>query len=764
MKKLKIGVLMGGKSIEREVSFNSGRTICDHLDTHIYDVIPIFQSSAGQLFILPLRFAHRGKISDFEHRLKNEAKAISWDDLKQLVDFIYIALHGKFAEDGTLQGILEVLKIPYLGSKVLASALGMNKIFQKKILAKENIKTPKSIVISGNSISGQNKQDIEKKLKDLLNSENLNFPLIIKPSNEGSSFGISVANNIDSLLESIKIASNISSYNPGLQIEKKFLKIGVENSISVHEQDVIIEEYIKGMEFTCIIITDYITGKLIPLSVTEIVIEKDSNLFDYEQKYMPGRALKFTPARCSSENITRIQEACIKTMKVLGFTNIGRIDGFLTESNEIYIIDPNSLAGMAPSSFVFRQASEINMNHTDFINHLIKTELAQYNMLNDIESHKKNSDNKTKKLRVGVILGGRSHEKEISLESGRNILYKLSPDKYEAIPLFLNKNLEIFEINNKLLVRNSTKEIEEALTNDMLVQWSSLKDKIDFAFIGLHGAEGENGCIQGTLEMLEIPYNGSSVLTSALCMDKFKTNNFLRSQGFAVPNNLLISKDQWQDKKEECIQEIYKLNNFPLIIKPHDDGCSVLVTKAKNNLELTTAIENIFLDGKSFALIEECIKGTELTVGVIGNKSVQALPPSQVVTSKDILSIEEKFLPGAGENQTPALLSEETQELIKKTMVDAYIALNCKGYCRIDCFYQNEQESPTGKERVIILEVNTLPGMTPATCIFHQAAEVGIKPMDFIDLIIQLGLEEHKQVTVSHYFLRNKEKINNLQI
>lgn len=743
MKKLKVGVLMGGKSIEREVSFNSGRTICDHLDTHIYEVIPLFQNSEGKLFILPLRFLHRGKISDFENRLTNESQPISWDNLKNLVDFIYIAMHGKFAEDGTLQGILQILQIPYLGSKVLASAVGMNKIFQKKILAKENIKIPKYLVIPSYKINFY-ENNIDK-LEKLIESESLTFPLVIKPSTEGSSFGISIAHNLKMLLTNIKLASSIN-------LNK--------------QQDIIIEEYIKGMEFTCIIITDYNTGNLIPLSVTEIVIEKNSEFYDYEQKYMPGRALKFTPARCSTEAIQKIQTICIKAMNILGFTNIGRIDGFLTADNEVYITDPNSLAGMAPSSFVFRQAAEIGMSHTDFINHLIKTELVQYNMLNKIDINIDNNSNKqmAEKLKIGVILGGKSHEKEISLESGRNIIYKLSPEKYEAIPLFLNKDLKLYEINNKLLVRNSTKEIEEGLNENMSVEWSDLKNKIDFAFIGLHGAEGENGCLQGTLQMLGIPYNGSDVLTSALCMDKFKANNFLRSQGFDVPHNFLLSKEDWKKNKDNNLLEISSFGSFPFIVKPHDDGCSVLVSKVKNNAELIKSIENIFEDGKNFALIEECIKGTELTVGVIGNNTVQALPPSQVMTNKDILSIEEKFLPGAGENQTPALLKAETLELIKKTMVQAYIALNCKGYVRIDCFYQNEQESLTGKERVIILEINTLPGMTPATCIFHQAAEVGMKPMDFIDLIIQLGLEEHSKQELKHPFIHNqlKEKAKNI--
>ncbi len=295
------------------------------------------------------------------------------------------------------------------------------------------------------------------------------------------------------------------------------------------------------------------------------------------------------------------------------------------------------------------------------------------------------------------------------------------------------------------MVRNSTKEIAHGLTPEMKVLWSDLPSLADFVFIGLHGGEGENGCIQGALEMLGLPYNGSSVLASSICMDKFKTAQYLKSQRFEVPINYLLNKKQWQsDAKKELLQ-IYSAAAFPLIVKPHDDGCSILVHKVRNESELCAAVKAIFDDGKNYALIEECLTGMELTVGVLGNSDPRALPPSQALCAGDILSIEEKFLPGAGENQTPAPLPAQALDFIKKTIEASFKALNCKGYARIDCFYQSTLQSPTGNERLVLLEVNTLPGLTPATCIFHQAAEIGLKPMDFIDKIIELGFEEHTQ-------------------
>ncbi len=109
---LRVGVIFGGKSIEREVSFNSGRTICDHLDTQFFKTVPIFQSASGDLYLLPWRFLYRGKIADFQQRLEGEAQKIVWDDLPKFIDFMYLAMHGKWAEDGRVQAMLELLEIP----------------------------------------------------------------------------------------------------------------------------------------------------------------------------------------------------------------------------------------------------------------------------------------------------------------------------------------------------------------------------------------------------------------------------------------------------------------------------------------------------------------------------------------------------------------------------------------------------------------------------------------------------------------------------
>jgi len=717
---VRVGVLLGGKSIEREVSLNSGRTICDHLDIQLFQALPIFQAANGDLFLLPWSFLYRGKIADFEHRLEQEAKRVVWDQLSELIDFMYIATHGKHAEDGRLQAILELFNIPYLGSKVFGSSLGMNKFLHNHFLQHCGVLTPAGFSLSVQDVMSYDKESVQKKIE----SSHIAFPFVIKPHNEGSSFGVFVVHDQDELQERVKQSCFISG------------SVG---------QGVLIEEKLEGMEFTCIVITDYQTGELVAFPPTEILLQPNTEIFDYKQKYMPGAVHERTPAFCSQQDLKLIQETCIKTMRALEFTNMARIDGFLTKDKRVVIIDSNPLSGMGPSTFLFRQAAEVGIGHGQLINHLIKTELKSYNM-----ERKEIGKVIEKKIRVAVLLGGTTNEKETSFNSGRNVCYKLSPEKYEVVPVFVDSSMKLHVLDNRLLVHTSTREVQANLSRARPIHWSDLKGVADFVFIALHGGQGENGIVQGTLEMLGLPYNGPSVFTSALCMDKFKTGQFLKAKGFDVPQALLVSRDD--SDKDSIALAFAEQVGFPCIVKPHDDGCSVMVALPKNQQELREAMQIIF-ETKQHVLIEERIIGMELTVGVVGNEKPRALAPSESIAKDGILTSEEKFLPGAGENQTPARLAQEDILLVQKTVKDAFVAMSGVGYSRIDCFFQNEQQSSTGKKRVVILECNTLPALTPATCLFHQAAEEGLRPMELLDEIIQLGFQAHQHdevVNVDH--------------
>ena len=341
------------------------------------------------------------------------------------------------------------------------------------------------------------------------------------------------------------------------------------------------------------------------------------------------------------------------------------------------------------------------------------------------------------KKTVAVIFAGASHEREISLESGRNVIYKLPTEHYQVIPLFMHEDHGLYQITHEQLVLNSTHEIAASLLAQQRWSLEDLQRHADFVFIALHGGVGENGTLQGALEMLKLPYNGSGVLASAICMDKYKTIQLLKVAGFHTPHNILVPLDN--------IQALH-ISTYPVIVKPHNDGCSVGVHKVDTQTQLHNALETLRVAGHTHALVEEFITGMELTVGVLGNGHPVALPPSAAIALQGILSIEEKFLPGAGENQTPAPLPEQTLLFIQQEIEKIYQTVGCSGYARIDCFYQSSEQSPTGSQRIITIEINSLPGLTPATVIFHQAAEVGMSPSEFLQKIIELRLEKHATI------------------
>lgn len=347
--RVRVGILFGGKSLEREVSFNSGRTVCDHIDENKFASVPIFQDEDGSLYLLPWRFLHRGKISDFQARLKAEAPAITWDDLPSLIDICFIAVHGRTAEDGTLQGMLEILGIPYTNSKVLGSALGMDKITQKKWMRAHGISVPRDIAIYYHQVECLTVEA----LHTMVTEAKLSFPLVVKPADEGSSLGINMAHDHQELLAAINQAAWLDKHKP---------------------HNVLIEEHLEGMEFTAISL-EHVGEGWKNLSVTEVIKEAGAAIYDYDQKYMPGRASKITPARCSQENLARIARLCEQLSATLNFNGSSRIDGFLRPDDTITVIDPNTISGMGPASFMFDQAIHAGFNHTTLITHMIELEL-----------------------------------------------------------------------------------------------------------------------------------------------------------------------------------------------------------------------------------------------------------------------------------------------------------------------------------------------------------------------------------------------------
>jgi D-alanine-D-alanine ligase len=342
MKILRVGVILGGMSSEREVSLNSGRNVHDNLDREAFDPKAIFMDGRGRLWNIPWQLVSQNTTTDITERLEKEARRISYEGLKEEIDFAFISLHGKYGEDGCLQGLLELLRIPYTGPGVLASALGMDKHIQQMILRAGGIGVPKSSLIREEAWRSD-RDGVVKTLRD-----RFGFPLFTKPPREGSSIGVTLVRDEASLAH------------------------GIEEALK-WDRAVLVEEFLNGTEFSSIILEE--EGESLALEVTEITPQSD--YFTYDDKYMPGRCRKFTPPKnIPPDAVEAIKKEAVRAFKALGFRSYGRIDGFYLTDGRILITDPNSASGMAPSSFFFEQAACQGMLPAMIIRQLIENAIA----------------------------------------------------------------------------------------------------------------------------------------------------------------------------------------------------------------------------------------------------------------------------------------------------------------------------------------------------------------------------------------------------
>jgi len=311
------------------------------------------------------------------------------------------------------------------------------------------------------------------------------------------------------------------------------------------------------------------------------------------------------------------------------------------------------------------------------------------------------------------------------------------------------------------------------------LEWSyaDLEHKTNVVFIALHGRPGEDGTVQTLLEQHHLPYNGSSPGSSAITINKFDTLQLLREHGFTVAEQSLVHKAGYFHDPESTLEDLESRYDYPFVGKPVDDGCSSAVVMIRDREMLKTYIEAIFRDpdeepsedqrrtlrlapndefpAKNSLLFENKIdRGgaktfMEVTTGLMtfveqGKLQYLVFDPSESLAGSEILSLEEKFLAGEGQNITPARLGKDKAEYdiivgqIKRDLEKAARILGVTGYARIDAFVRVFDDLRT---ETIIIEVNSLPGMTPATCIFHQAALQGMKPAEFIDRILDFGIQ-----------------------
>ncbi|MBI4157318.1 D-alanine--D-alanine ligase [Candidatus Woesebacteria bacterium] len=301
-----------------------------------------------------------------------------------------------------------------------------------------------------------------------------------------------------------------------------------------------------------------------------------------------------------------------------------------------------------------------------------------------------------KKLNVGVIMGGKSAEHEISVLSGREVLKNLDRKKYQAFPILIPKSGGL-----KLP-----------------------KKKLDVVFIALHGPFGEDGTVQGLLEFQGITHTGSGILASSLGMDKQAFKRLLFSEKIKSPKYAALKKN-----KKELKEIVKKVGSPPYFVKPHNQGSSVGGSIVKKYKELSGALKFAFKYSDT-VLVEDYIEGREITAAVIGNSKPRALPLVEIIPLKgDFFDYESKYTESGAKEITPAGINPQLTRKIQEIALRVYKLIGCRGFARVD-FLIDKKGTP------FVLEINTIPGLTPMSLFPKAAKAAGISYPKLLDQII----------------------------
>ena len=785
---LKIALLCGGPSLERGISLNSARSALDHLQDEQIEIIPIYFDHKKHAYEVSKAQLYSNTPSDFDFKLKDTASALNQKALLarlKEVDICFIAMHGPFGEDGVLQSFLERHKIPFVGSGSRACKLAFDKYDANQFIAKHGFYTFPSEVLK------IYQQDHEALISNFFNKHKVQRA-VVKPATGGSSIGVFSVTSAAAALEKAKL----------LFSKRMDTRVVMEPFVEGTEFTVIILQNRFGLPVAILpteIETDYTENqifdyrkKYLPtrqvsyhcpprfdnktIERIQIQAEQLFSLFGmrdfarFDGWVLPSGELwfsDFNPISGMEQNSFLFQQAsrvglshrdtlqyvlehalsrygktmpAQKTPKKHSKKSVQVLFGGNTSERQVSLMSGTNVwlklrasSTYAPSpylldldaKYVWRLPYALALNHT-------VEEIAA-----NCEHYQENAT--------------RLHE----LESKARLKLGLSP---------LNGSPEFFAPEKIPL----TRFLQES----------------PFVFIALHGGIGENGTLQYQLEQLNIPHNGPSARGCRLCMDKWLSSEFIKEQeldGVSTIPDFNITSTELLNLNKAKLAALWeqlrsKLKSRSLIVKPRSDGCSsgvahlfsaedllAYVKALKNNapfipkgtfanqadnIEMPGQLpENLLLQAfiatdklrvKRNQLKHTKISGwLEMTIGVVEiDNKLQVLNPSITVAEGEVLSLEEKFQGGTGVNITPPpehLLSLAKQKQVKERILAVAKAINLKGYCRIDIFVE------LATANIKVIEINSLPGLTPSTVLYHQALseQPALYPLQFLELLIQ---------------------------
>lgn len=787
---IKLAVLCGGCSPERGISLNSARSLCDHLDPQVFDVIPIYMDLNLTPYKMNRDHLYNNTPSDFDFKLHDTGEQLSEEALIQTLksaDLVFPVMHGKYGEDGTVQALLESHGIPFVGAPSSACLSCFDK-------HKANVKIRENgfFALPCLPIDSERLPNIGSLVADFF-AEHAISRAIVKPATGGSSIGVHSVEGPEQAVEACQ----------------KLLADG-------YYHKVIIEPFCTGIEFTVIIVENRFE---LPTALLPVEIEADyenHQIFDFRKKYLPSRAVTYhCPPRFSDEVVETIQLQAEQLFKLFGMKDFSRFDGWLLPDGNIWFPDFNPISGMEQNSFLFIEAARIGLSHRDILSFVLRNSLERQNIASISPPPPASVDKKP----VRVLFGGKTAERQVSVMSGTNVWLKLlQSSRYAPEPYLLDKSLNVWKVPYALCLNHTVEEItdmckhaeydisrndrlrektlkrlspragEVSETNFLPAQMSleQFLSETDCLFIALHGGIGENGELQALCEARGITYNGSSSACSQVCMDKYKVGEVvtaLNDPHISTAKKYVLETAAASGKTHEDLAAVWQeiassLQMEDIIVKPIGDGCSAGVALLASHNDLVKYLECLranlstiplgvlekqhgaiempdsvpekllfetFIRTDDLAVVDNRLEWqkrtgwVEVTVGVLGLAGqLHCFNPSITIASNAVLSVEEKFQGGTGINITPPPVENVPAEVVAR--VKAHItkvahALGISGYARIDAFMNISNGD------VVIIEANTLPALVPSTVIYQQALaeQPPISPYKLLEKILDLA-------------------------
>lgn len=693
---MKIGILCNGIGDEKSLSIHSAKMLHEIFFHH--HPILVFMESISRFFILSSLYLYSNTFEDFLHYYLDKKPINNIILYLQSFDYLFLVSHGEYGEDGGLQQFLTNNDISYIGPTTRCASLTFDKSKTMRLFWEHEICNPWFCEIY---------QD-PSQLKTIM----VRFPqLCIKPNQNGSSIGVGLFNSVETAI---------------LHAEH-WKKKGI----------VLLEEIHHGREFTVSLFQKKV------ISITEIIT---TGIYSYEKKYFPSQDVQYNYTHAfSRECENEIKKKALQVFDFMDAQYFLRIDGFiLSKDSSIIFTDTNSIPSFDIHSLFLK-----NQNHYQL-----------FYSLTTLPPPQPNPQNKW----VFVLMGGDSNEADVSLLSGNNVYFHLyNSKKYYPIPVYCRNNryyiLQYKEaFQSSVLDYNYFLYEKDSLDFDQFVTLIKSQNN-SIVFIALHGGNGEDGRLQRMFEKEKILFTGSNSWICCLCMNKKLV--FDKFPEISLPFQVVDLRYSLPSQLYQNKQSYINWNNNKKFIKPNADGSSFGACSIPDENTLLKYQDAWRLQQKKFQGITMSLNQYEYIIspyvptdkirvengnlhwekesgwleGTIGFIGDLIFPPSICLNESGLLSLEEKFMSGKGINLTPPPLSiwdSNNIDIIKNNIRIVKNKLNITSYARIDFFYHAETR------QFILIEINTLPGLTPATVFFQQAIQLDIYPLECIERILEI--------------------------